>query len=135
MTTIVHQNRPIIFFDGHCHLCHWLVRLVLKTNSRVFFLAALQSKTAREQLPREFIDRLDTVVLKDRDLLYTSSSAAIRIVSSLSWYYKPFKLALIVPKFLRDFCYEWISRNRYRLFGRSEQCLIPNEQEREFFLD
>jgi predicted DCC family thiol-disulfide oxidoreductase YuxK len=42
---------------------------------------------------------------------------------------------LLVPRPLRDFAYRAFARNRYRLFGRSEVCLVPTPELRRRFLD
>jgi predicted DCC family thiol-disulfide oxidoreductase YuxK len=42
---------------------------------------------------------------------------------------------LLVPKFLRDAAYNVVARNRYRIFGRSEACPLPREQDSSRFLD
>ena len=31
----------------------------------------------------------------------------------------------LVPRLLRDFVYDRVAQNRYRLFGRTESCMIP----------
>ncbi len=36
-----------------------------------------------------------------------------------------------VPKGLRDWAYDRVARNRYRLFGRTDACLVPGPELRK----
>ena len=45
------------------------------------------------------------------------------------------RLLRAVPKFLRDPAYRWVARHRYRLFGRREQCRLPDAAHAARFLD
>jgi predicted DCC family thiol-disulfide oxidoreductase YuxK len=64
----------------------------------------------------------NAVILEGR--AYFKSDATIRVLASLPgwWWLRP--LLLLLPRPLRDRAYDWIARNRYRLFGRRESCLV-----------
>jgi predicted DCC family thiol-disulfide oxidoreductase YuxK len=53
----------------------------------------------------------------------------------LSGFWKLLLIARIVPAPIRDWFYKIFARNRYRLFGRKEQCIIPKPEYRERFLE
>jgi len=40
-----------------------------------------------------------------------------------------------LPKFFRDACYNTIAKNRYRIFGKKDSCMIPTPQLKERFVD
>lgn len=42
---------------------------------------------------------------------------------------------LVIPYPIRDAAYRWVARNRYRLFGHSEVCLMPTAETAHRFLD
>ncbi len=42
---------------------------------------------------------------------------------------------IIVPKFIRDAVYNWIARNRYKWYGKREECMVPTAELRERFLE
>ncbi|HSU25717.1 MAG TPA: DCC1-like thiol-disulfide oxidoreductase family protein, partial [Pyrinomonadaceae bacterium] len=66
---------------------------------------------------------------------YTHSTAALRIVRRLS---RPWPLLyglVIVPAFIRDYCYKLFAKYRYRLFGKKDQCMIPTQDVRARFLN
>jgi len=42
---------------------------------------------------------------------------------------------IIIPRFLRDWLYEFIAANRYRWFGKKESCMIPSPDLKQRFLN
>jgi predicted DCC family thiol-disulfide oxidoreductase YuxK len=55
---------------------------------------------------------------------YFKSDATIRVLAGLlRWSWS--RIFLLLPRRARDWAYDWIARNRYRLFARNERCLVP----------
>jgi predicted DCC family thiol-disulfide oxidoreductase YuxK len=79
-------------------------------------------------------DHLDSFILIEDEKTYQRSAAALRLYNKLPWYWKWSQLFWIVPKFLRDGVYDWIARNRYRWFGKKDECMIPAADVKERFL-
>ena len=74
------QERPIVFFDGVCNLCNGFVDILLRLDKKhVFRFASLQGQTAKTLLPPEDLEKLLTVIVKDGDELYYSSSDIFHI--------------------------------------------------------
>jgi len=98
---------------------------------------ALQGETAKQLLPQYHINptSLSSVILIDNGRAYTQSSAAIRICKYLDGGWKLFYGLMIIPKFIRDFFYNIIARNRYKWFGKKESCMVPTPELRERFLE
>ncbi|WP_262690652.1 thiol-disulfide oxidoreductase DCC family protein [Kordiimonas aestuarii] len=128
---------PIMLYDGVCNLCNSSVRFVLKRDTKnIFCFAAIQSHVATELLSGFGVTaQLDTIYLVLDGKLYDRSSAALRIAAKLRFPWRLLAIFLIVPKPLRDAVYNWIGRNRYRWFGRTESCQIPHQDVRKYFLD
>lgn len=127
----------VILFDGVCRLCSGWVRFVMKHDRKMrFSLCTVQSPEGQAILnwfgmPTE---TFDTLLLVEGATVYTRSDAFLRVVGHLS---KPWFLLSafkIVPRGLRDWCYDRIARNRYQLFGRYGQCRVPSGQDRKRFL-
>jgi predicted DCC family thiol-disulfide oxidoreductase YuxK len=78
---------------------------------------------------------IDSVILLEGDSYYKYSSAAIRIAKYLDWPAKLIYILIIIPAFIRQPIYKWISRNRYRWFGRRDTCRLPAASDKERFLD
>ena len=131
-------DRPVLLFDGVCHLCHRSVQFVLRHERGPHMLfAALQSDTGRAllrelELPAGF---LDSLVLCEEGRVFTRSEAALRVARHLRAPWSWARILLVLPRVLRDPIYDWIARHRYRWFGRDEEaCLVPSVELRERFL-
>jgi predicted DCC family thiol-disulfide oxidoreductase YuxK len=66
---------------------------------------------------------------------YTRSNSVLRIVKHLSGLWPLLYAGIVLPLPLRDALYNWISRNRYRWFGRKDSCMMPTPELRRRFLD
>src|SRR5687768_10172411 len=131
-------NEPLILYDGVCNLCNRWVQFVLKHDSRrQFYFAPLQGTTAKNILSERFQEQnvQDTVVLIDNNKVYTRSEAALRIFKLLGNGWKLFYGLMIVPRFIRDGVYRFISKRRYKWFGKSDSCILPAPEWKDRFLE
>jgi len=126
----------VILFDGVCNFCNASINFVIDRDAaRRFRFASLQSDFGQRLLAennRQLTD-FDTVLLLREGELFEKSDAALEIARYLkgwSWLY----LFRFVPRFIRDFFYNIIAKNRYRLFGKSEFCRIPTPEEKKLFV-
>lgn len=119
----------IILFDGVCNLCNGFVQFVIKRDPHAKFkFAALQSDAAVELLLTHQIDpkELSSVIFIVNNTVYTQSDAALKIAQYLGSAWPLAASLLIIPKFIRNAIYRFIAKNRYRWFGKTEQCMVPN---------
>lgn len=129
------KTKPIIFFDGVCGLCNGFVDFVMKIDRREkIFFSPLQSNTAKEMLAEEYTTNMSTIVFIHNEIIVTKSDAVIEVLKTVGGIWKLVTLFKIVPKLPRDLCYDLVSQNRYRLFGKKETCRIPSKKEFERFL-
>ena len=135
---------PILLYDGVCGLCNRLVQFILRRDrNAVFRFASLQSALAARILTRHGANPrdLDTVaVVVNHDFpgesLLSRSDAVLFILHQLGGLSRAAAFFLqLLPRFLRDSVYNAIARHRYRIFGRSETCILPSAQDRTRFLD
>ena len=123
----------IILFDGVCNLCNSVVQFIIKRDEqKVFKFASLQSDFA-SQLFEGKAPKSDSVMLVTEQGIFDKSTAVIKIAKHL----KGFKFLAIfsfIPLLIRDFIYDLIARNRYKLFGKQNECMIPSPELRERFL-
>ena len=133
--------RPVVLFDGVCNFCNATVRWTAARDPRARLrFATLRSAPARRAValadPDTDFDALpDTIVLVDRDGVHTASTALLRISRHLRFPYPVLSLAAVVPRPLRDAAYGWFARNRYRWFGRADECPLPPPSLASRFLD
>lgn len=136
-------KHKIILFDGVCNLCNGTVVFIIKRDKKnVFKFATLQSEIAHDlvisfasnEKDKESSNALDSIILLDNGKKYTKSSAALRIAKHLSGAYPLLYGLMIIPKFLRDWVYSIIAKNRYKWFGKKESCMIPTPELQKKFL-
>src|SRR5258707_6219589 len=118
----------IILFDGVCNLCSASVQFIIKRDSeKKFRFASLQSVFAKKILVEKQIgDSGKTILfLKDKKI-YFRSDAALEISRELDGLWPVLYFLKIIPRFIRDAVYNFISRNRYRWFGKTDACWLPS---------
>ncbi|WP_349408619.1 thiol-disulfide oxidoreductase DCC family protein [Pseudalkalibacillus sp. SCS-8] len=128
--------KDILLFDGECNLCNGIVQFVIKRDPEAHYqFAPLQSETGQALMKKHNLpDTLDSFVLIRKNSAYTRSSAALRVCRHLKGAWKVFMVFLIIPKPLRDAIYKYIARNRYKWFGKRDECMIPSPQIQDRFL-
>ena len=131
-------NQSIILFDGICNLCNGFVQFILnreKTDKLIF--VSLQSKIGMALLKEYHLpleEMPSSIVFIENGKAYTQSTAILRIARYLKgiWCLAPY--LLIIPKPIRDFVYQLLGKNRYRLFGKSTTCWLPTAELQKRFL-
>ncbi|RYD80437.1 MAG: thiol-disulfide oxidoreductase DCC family protein [Sphingobacteriales bacterium] len=132
---LVYSN--ILLFDGVCNLCNGIVQFVIKRDSkRRFLFASLQSETGQEIL-KDFnlpAANFDSFILISDGKCYQKSTAALKVAKELNGFWKAFYYLIFIPKPIRDFFYNLIAKNRYKIFGKRESCMIPTPELKSRFL-
>jgi predicted DCC family thiol-disulfide oxidoreductase YuxK len=118
----------VILYDGVCIFCSRWVRFVAisDTNHR-FRFTAIQSPYGTRLAQAFGIDPADpdTNAVIHGSVAYFKSDAALTVLGALpGWGWMRGFLA--VPKPLRDAVYGLVARNRYRIFGRYQECFVPD---------
>ena len=128
----------LILFDGVCNLCNSSVQFIIKRDPESRFqFASLQSPRGQAELQRFGLDQksLHSIIVIDGDHVYQRSDAALKIAGSLGGIWSVFRLLYIFPRFLRDPGYDLIARNRYRLFGKQDHCMVPSPELKSRFVE
>ncbi len=131
------KNNPIILFDGVCNFCNSSVNFVIDRDKKsVIKFAALQSD-AGQQLLQQFnlaTSEFNSFIFIEAGKVYTASTAALKVSKYLTALWPLLYGFIIVPGFIRDGIYKWIAKNRYKWFGKKDQCMIPGLEVRSRFL-
>lgn len=131
------QNHYIITFDGVCNFCnYWVNFTITRDIKNLYKFAALQSDEGQIILQQYNLDQnnLESFVLIRGENVCSKSTAALEISKNLSGPIKLLYPFIFLPKFIRDYIYDLIAKNRYKIFGKSDICRIPTEEERAKFL-
>lgn len=127
---------PLVLFDGVCNFCNGAVNFIIRhDDEKKFTFAPLQSDIGLEMREKFAIgDDVDSIILIEGDRAYLHSTAGLRVAKWLDGIWSLGYVFIIVPAFIRDYCYKLFAKNRYRLFGRQEACMLPTPDVRERFL-
>lgn len=135
---MVEEGKKVILFDGVCNLCNRSVQFVIKRDRNdLFRFAALQSEAGEKLVKERGIDtsKVDSIILIEPGIAYyVKSEAALRIARSLSGIWPVFGVFLWLPGAFRDFFYDLVAKNRYKMFGKQDACMVPTPELKNKFL-
>jgi predicted DCC family thiol-disulfide oxidoreductase YuxK len=126
----------IIVFDGVCNFCNRVVQIIIRHDPSAQIHFTAQQTEAGEKLLHQYSikESISSVVFITKGAVYYQSDAVIEIAKLLTGWPSVFKYTIIVPRFFRNYIYRLIAANRYRLFGKQDQCMVPKEEDKKRFL-
>jgi predicted DCC family thiol-disulfide oxidoreductase YuxK len=74
-------------------------------------------------------------MLIEEGKLYSKSTGALRMLKYIGGLWSLAYAFIIIPKFIRDAVYNLVARNRYRWFGKKNECWLPKQEWKNRFLD
>lgn len=131
------MEHAIVLFDGDCNFCDSSVQFIINHDPAGYYqFASLQSEIGEElrrkhQIPED----VDSLVLIEKGEAYVKSEGALRISHHLTGLWKLAFYLKSVPGPLRDGAYDVIAKNRYKVFGKLDSCMLPPPHIRKRFLD
>jgi predicted DCC family thiol-disulfide oxidoreductase YuxK len=137
------RSQHLLLYDGVCGLCDRLVQAVLaRDRGAVFQFASLQSPAAKAVLGQfgQNPDELNTLYVivnyqSAAPKLVSKGNAALFVSETLGWPWRAARVLGVLPHGLLDWGYDLIARHRYRMFGRYDQCVIPQPEHRGRFVE
>jgi len=136
-------RKPLIVFDGICHLCTGFVRFVIRWDRDALF----QFLPAQSPRGESLYARLglksgapetqdwDSNLLVIEGRVYTELDAFIEITRRFGGLWRLILILYAIPRPLRDWLYNRLARNRYRWFGKRDVCYLPTPELASRFLD
>jgi len=133
----------LVLYDGVCGLCSRLLQFLLEHDRRAAFaFASLQSAAGRTIVERFGGDPNELASFHvlanyrgNQPQMFSRSRAALFVAGELGWPWKMAALMRVLPTSILDHVYNVVARNRYRVFGRNEQCLTPRPEFRDRFVE
>ncbi len=135
--SVVKENDHIILFDGLCNLCSaWVNFLIRRDPNGSFRFCSVQSDSGKEVLTYLGlpVDKIETMAYIHCGTGYLRSTAFLQVVRVLPWLWPILSVGLYIPESIRDRIYSLIAKNRYRIAGERESCLMPSENNKERFI-
>ena len=132
------DGKQLVLFDGICNLCNASVNFIIKNDKKDRFrFTPIQSKVGQQIIKDLNIDtkKTDSIILysEKKEISY-KSTAALLIVKHLGFPRHIMVIFLIVPKFIRNWVYDFIARNRYKWYGKREKCMLPTSELQKKFI-
>lgn len=123
------QYRDLILFDGTCVFCSAFARFVVRHDKHARFrFVTAHSETGQRLYEEHDLDpdlmETNIVIVDGQASLKMAAFAAA--MSALGWPWKVLAILDVPPRFITDWIYDRIARNRYR-FGR-EFCPLPSPE-------
>jgi predicted DCC family thiol-disulfide oxidoreductase YuxK len=137
------SGAPVLLYDGVCGFCNKSVQMILDHDRRgEMRFAALQSDYGLAVVERHpELRGVDSVVYVEQatgaggERVFIRSDAALKVAAYLGGFWRLFLAAKVMPRRARDYFYDLFARNRYRLFGKYDTCLLPPPDVRSRFLE
>lgn len=127
----------LLLFDGVCHLCAGSVQFVLRYDqSGLIHFCSIQSELGSKLYREQGLDpaKPQSMLLITPQGVYSKSEAALKLAEVMGSPFSWLKWLKFIPRCIRDVAYSWIAKNRYRLFGKSDQCWLPRPEWKARFL-
>ncbi len=132
---MVQETNLYVFYDGECGLCNASVQFVLRNEkTKQLYFSALQSDFSKKFFSENNFPAPDytTVYFFRNGKLYERSKAILLVTKYLRFPYSMLQIFVVVPSFLRNYVYTYISARRRKWFPVS--CAIPSAEHEARFL-
>lgn len=122
------DDKPIIVFDGHCVFCSAWARLVMRHDRKGVFRLLPAQPPLGEALYRHYgLDpaNYETNMLIDGGVARFKADGSMRMAALLGFPWAQASVFRVLPRPIADALYDLVARSRYRIFGRSDVCYLP----------
>lgn len=131
-------DKKIILFDGVCNLCATSVQLIVQKDRKdLFRFVALQSELGLQILKHIGVDskKTDSIILYEPGIAYYyKGEAVLKIASEIGGIYRLLHVASILPLSVLNWMYDYVARNRYKWYGKKDNCMLPTAEIQAKFL-
>lgn len=129
---------PTYVYDGECVLCSRAVRYGIRydTSDPLLRFVAIKSTEGREIAQASGVDPDDphTFIFVENGFGYLLSEAVFAMSKRVGGPGRWIRMFRFIPRPIRDWTYARIANNRYKLFGKLDQCYVPPAEVRERFV-
>ena len=120
------QTKAILFYDGSCTFCHATVRFVLpRDRYDLLYFSPLQGETIKKK-KIDTKDMTSIILYTDDGKTFYKSDAVIALLERIGgiWFILA-KILKIIPRVIRDMCYDFIAKIRYKIAGKTDAKSCP----------
>ena len=132
---VLEKTKTIVFIDDDCIFCNFWGNFILKNDlSGTIFISPTNSEYFKEikkhfkQLPNP----KETIILFHNENIYEKSNAVIKIAILMKNWHSVLCIGYLIPKFIRNFFYEIISKKRKSIM--KDSCVIDELKSKEKYI-
>lgn len=127
----------IIFFDDVCVLCAKTVKFLIQSDkNKLLKYSTLQGCTIKKLNICFENQNIQSLIFYSDEKVYYKSQAVLKIMYLLGGWVRVLSVLLnLVPNFILNLIYDWVAKNRYKIFGKNENCYVPTMAEKSLFLN
>ena len=129
------SKKDIVVFDGVCVLCNRFFNWLIKNDKDEKFMYTNFQSDFSKKNNLKLKDINSVAVIKTNGEKIYKVQAVYYILKEIDRYFIVQILLKLLPLFLTNICYDLIANFRYRIFGKYETCIIPNENVRKNFIN
>jgi len=131
------SQETILFFDTKCILCNSSIAFILKheKDNKIIFCSQ-QSDLGKQKINELFKNKTipNSLVFLNQGKVYSKSTAVLHLCKFLKGLFPILFCFIIVPPFIRNLIYDIVAKNRYKWFGKQNQCILANESNKDRFI-
>jgi predicted DCC family thiol-disulfide oxidoreductase YuxK len=131
------SQETILFFDTKCILCNSSVTFILKhEKDKKIIFCSQQSVLGKQKIKELFKNKTipNSLVFLNQGKVYSKSTAVLHLCKFLKGLFPILFCFIIVPPFIRNLIYDIVAKNRYKWFGKQNQCILANESNKDRFI-
>ena len=129
------SKKDIVVFDGVCVLCNRFFNWLIKNDKDEKFMYTNFQSNFSKKNNLKLKDINSVAVIKINGEKIYKVQAVYYILKKIDRYFIVQILLKLLPLFLTNICYDLIANFRYRIFGKYETCISPNENVRKNFIN
>ena len=126
-----YRDKTIIFYDGHCPLCHYWIRYAIKkdVNNQLYF-APIQGDFGKDFIYKNNLFAFDTVIFysSEKNETFIYSKAVYELIQYLKIYNVLYYLLKLTPQILSNLVYRFIAKNRFIIYKPYDNCELPSQE-------
>ncbi len=137
--SLENETKHIILFDGVCNLCNSSVQYIIKHDKKDTFRFAAIESTVGQVLTKKLginTNKIDSIILiEPRKAYYLKLDAVLKIAYQLNPLWNVLRVFNFLPSKIKNLMYDYIAKNRYKWYGKSDTCMRPTPNIKAKFLD
>lgn len=131
-------DEAVLLFDGVCKLCNGAANFIIRHDQQKRVkLCSVQSPQGQDILAHFGmpLDQFASMLYVVNNEAYIKSEACFALLPALGFPYTLLKVLRVLPSSLCDRLYDLVAANRYRWFGKYDQCSTPGADHADRFLN